>query len=113
MYLGWKPGDPFLDDGMEQIARWGYTPRAERCNLYYAYYATLALHHYGGEHWDSWNSGVQELLIRGQAVQGCEAGSWYFPDEYCDVGGRLLDTALGAMILETPYRIMPLYRKMR
>ena len=113
MYLGWKPGDPFLDDGMDTLARWTYQPRTGAVNLYYAYYATLALHHYGGEHWDTWNSGLQELLIRTQSRENCESGSWYFPDGYCDSGGRLLNTALGAMILETPYRIMPLYREIR
>jgi len=113
MYLGWKPGDPFLDEGMEQLARWGPTPRTGKPNLYYAYYATLALHHYGGEHWDSWNSELQEFLIRTQSRQGCESGSWYFGDQYCDVGGRLLNTALAVMILETPYRFMPLYREIR
>ena len=114
MYLGWKPGNPFLDDGMGQIVRWGYTQRAGQCNLYYAYYAALALHHYGGEHWESWNGGLQELLIRTQSrQQGCEFGSWYFQDSYCDIGGRLLNTALAVMILETPYRIMPLYREIR
>jgi len=110
MYLGWKPGDPFLDDGMEQIARWGSTPLEGKVNLYYAYFATLALHHYGGEHWDPWNTGIRELLIQSQSRQGCERGSWYFPDPYCDSGGRLLNTALAVMILETPYRFMPLYR---
>ena len=113
MYLGWKPGDPFLDEGMEQLARWGHTPRAGEPNLYYAYYATLALHHYGGEHWEPWNSGLREFLIRTQSRQGHESGSWYFPDRYCDVGGRLLNTALAVMILETPYRYMPLYREIR
>ncbi|MCL2710386.1 MAG: terpene cyclase/mutase family protein [Planctomycetaceae bacterium] len=113
MYLGWKPGDLFLDAGMEQIARWGYTPRAGEVNLYYAYFATLALHHYGGEHWDEWNTGIRELLIQSQFRQGCESGSWYFQDPYCDSGGRLLNTALAVMILETPYRFMPLYRELR
>ena len=112
MYLGWKPGDPCLDEGMEQLSQKGFILHERECNLYYIYYATLALHHYGGVHWESWNSGVQELLIETQARNGCEAGSWYFPDAYCDTGGRLLNTALGAMILETPYRFMPLYRKM-
>lgn len=110
MYLGWKPGDEFLDDGMDQLVHWGYKPDSERCNLYYIYYATLAIHHYGGEHWETWNRGLQEFLIRGQSRRGCESGSWYFPDGYCDVGGRLLNTSLAVMILETPYRIMPLYR---
>jgi len=114
MYLGWKPGNPVLDDGMEQIVRWGYTPRAGKVNLYYAYYATLALHHYGGEHWEAWNGEIQGLLIRTQSrQQGCEFGSWYFQDSYCDTGGRLLNTALAVMILETPYRMMPLYREIR
>jgi len=81
--------------------------------LYYAYYATLALHHYGGEHWEPWNSELREFLIRTQSRQGCESGSWYFQDRYCDVGGRLLNTALAVMILETPYRYMPLYREIR
>jgi hypothetical protein len=109
MYLGWKPGDPFLDDGMEQTAK--DERRQGECHLYYTYYATLALHHYGGKHWDTWNKGIQELLIREQSHAGHEAGSWFFHDPYGDSGGRLLNTALGAMILETPYRVMPLYRK--
>jgi hypothetical protein len=113
MYLGWKPGNPFLDDGMDTIVRWGHTLKGGETNLYYAYHATLALHHYGGEHWAAWNSGLQEMLIRTQSREGCESGSWHFRDPYCDVGGRLLSTALAAMILETPYRIMPLYRELR
>ena len=113
MYFGWKPGDPFLDEGMEQIARWGYTIQEGKVNLYYVYFATLALHHYGGEHWDEWNTGIRELLIQSQSQQGHERGSWYFQDPYCDSGGRLLNTVLATMILETPYRFMPLYRKIR
>ena len=113
MYLGWKPGDPFLDDGMKQIARRGPILREGEINLYYIYHATLALHHYGGNDWDAWNREVRELLIQTQSRQGCESGSWYFPDHYCDSGGRLLNTALAVMILETPYRFMPLYRKIR
>jgi len=113
MYLGWKPGDPFLDDGIDMIAHWGHILQEGKTNLYYLYHATLALHHYGGEHWEPWNSGVQEMLVRTQSREGCESGSWHFRDPYCNVGGRLLSTALAAMILETPYRIMPLYREMR
>jgi len=113
MYLGWKPGDPFLNDGMKQIVRWGPILREGNVNLYYIYHATLALHHYGGEDWDEWNREVRELLIQMQSRQGCESGSWHFSDPYCDSGGRLLNTALAVMILETPYRFMPLYREIR
>jgi hypothetical protein len=111
MYLGWKMNDPALDDGMDLLVEWGYKPDTERCNLYYIYYAALALHHYGGEHWDKWNGGLREYLIGEQVRFGCESGSWYFRDSYCDVGGRLLNTALAVMILETPYRFMPLYKE--
>ena len=118
MYLGWRPnlsgaGNPSLDDGMEQIARWGPILREGEVNLYYIYHATLALHHYGGEHWDEWNREVRELLIRSQSRQGCESGSWHFRDPFGDSGGRLLNTALATMILATPYRMMPLYREIR
>ena len=114
MYLGWKPGDPFLDDGIDHVAQWGYILREDRVNLYYIYYATLALHHYGGDHWEAWNSGLQDMLVQSQVRGGgCESGSWYFRDAYGDVGGRLLNTALAVMILETPYRFMPLYREIR
>ena len=113
MYLGWKPGDPALDEGMAQLARWGYILQEDKVNLYYAYYATLALHHYGGEHWEAWNSGLRDFLIHTQSREGCEAGSWHFSDPHGDVGGRLLNTTLAVMILETPYRFMPLYRKIR
>ena len=113
MYLGWKPGHVFLDEGIEQLVRWGPLLNEGEVNLFYIYHATLALHHYGGEHWDTWNREVRRILIQSQAQQGCEAGSWHFPDRYGDYGGRLLNTALAAMILETPYRIMPLYREIR
>ena len=130
MYLGWEPGEKPLDEGIDRIAQ--YSPIRIReietegrpgqkkptkkqetvCNLYYAYYSTLALHHYGGSNWHRWNSEIREFLIQTQSNRGHEAGSWYFPDpHYCDKGGRLLNTALAILVLETPYRIMPLFRK--
>ncbi|MDR3196257.1 MAG: terpene cyclase/mutase family protein [Planctomycetaceae bacterium] len=113
MYLGWEPGDTMLDEGITMVAQWG--PFAKKdgssCNLYYAYYATLAIHHYDNNYWQRWNSELREFLIQTQSNRGHEAGSWYFPDHYCDTGGRLLNTVLAALILETPYRIMPLFRK--
>lgn len=115
MYLGWEPGMVELDEGIDQVARWGPLKKSKDgdtiCNLYYTYYATLALHHHDGSNWPRWNSEIQEFLIQTQSKRGHESGSWYFPDYYCDVGGRLLNTVLATLILETPYRIMPLFRK--
>ncbi len=117
MYLGWKPGDSgidgkALDEGIDLIARHSAIKDDATCNLYYAYYATLALHHFDGSHWRAWNEDIRDFLVQTQSGRGHESGSWYFPDpHYCDHGGRLLNTVLAALILETPYRIMPLFRK--
>jgi hypothetical protein len=113
MYLGWEPGEKMFDEGIAIVAQWGPLLKKDgsTCNLYYVYYATLALHHYGNAQWQPWNSEIREFLIQTQSNRGHEAGSWFFPDHYCDSGGRLLNTVLAALILETPYRIMPLFRK--
>lgn len=111
LYLGWVPGEPSLDGGIEHLGRWGPLRGDGSCNLYYAYYATLAMHHYGGSEWPRWFPRLREHLVATQAKEGCEAGSWHVPDYYCDTGGRLLNTALATMILEVPYRYMPLYRQ--
>ncbi len=113
MYLGWEPGEKMLDEGIDLVARHSaITDDGRACNLYYAYYATLALHHFDGSHWRRWNTEIREFLIQTQSDRGHEAGSWYFSDpHYCDHGGRLLNTVLATLILETPYRIMPLFRK--
>lgn len=124
MYLGWEPGEPKLDAGMEQLQEWGpfsTTPSthpvagragadARVCNLYYAYYGTLAQHHYGGSGWRRWFPELRDHLVATQSRHGHENGSWHVPDHYCDTGGRLLNTALATMILEMPYRYLPLYR---
>ncbi|MGL4593734.1 MAG: hypothetical protein ACRCUY_03280 [Thermoguttaceae bacterium] len=121
MYLGWEPGEVMLDDGIEFVTKWGPLKKSQKgeddkngnsaFNPYYAYYSTLAVHHYGGSEWRKWNPEIREFLIQSQSMSGHESGSWYFSDpHYCDKGGRLLSTALAVMILETPYRIMPLFR---
>ena len=114
MYLGWEPGEKMLDEGMEIIERFGpLRPGETECCLYYAYYATLAMHHYGGSGWNRWASELSGFLVHTQAKSGHESGSWFFPDRHADAGGRLLNTALALLILETPYRILPLYRNTR
>ncbi len=112
MYLGWEPGEKMLDEGIDLIEQSGpLRPNGTECCLYYAYYATLAMHHYGGSGWKRWSTELSDFLVRHQAKQRHEAGSWFFPDRHADTGGRLLNTSLAILILETPYRILPLYRK--
>lgn len=85
-------------------------------NLYFAYYATLALWSYGGKLWEESFLILRSFLTETQgrsallSLNQCEDGSWLFFDQYMNDGGRLLNTALAVLILETPYRYLPMYR---
>ena len=105
MYLGWKKDNPALQRGVQWLAQEG--PASG--DMYYNYYATQVLRHYGGEPWRQWDSVMQQQLIDAQATAGHETGSWYFPHTHADRGGRLYCTAMAAMTLEVDYRHLPLY----
>lgn len=107
MYLGWPQDKPELQSGLYHLSKLG--PSAD--NLYYNYYATLALHHYGGEPWKLWNPRMRDFLIETQVKDGPEAGSWYFAGGHGKPGGRLYNTAMAVMTLEVYYRYLPLYRQ--
>ena len=78
--------------------------------MYYNYYATLLLHHYGGPLWDDWNRKLRDYLIRTQSHNGHETGSWSFrPCVSNLMGGRHYDTCMACLILETYYRSKPVY----
>lgn len=78
-------------------------------NLYFSYYAMLVLHNLGGSDWHRSFKIVRDFLIETQSNQGHETGSWLFYDQYLNDGGRLLNTTLALLILETPYRYLPMY----
>jgi hypothetical protein len=107
MPLGWKKDNPALQRGVARLARIGPTS-----DLYYDYYATQVLHHMEGDMWVAWNTKMRDTLVKTQAKNGHEAGSWY---DSVDGGygpqvvGRLYCTSLATMILEVYYRHLPLY----
>jgi len=105
MYTGWQHSDSRLARGVDYLAKLG----PSRTDLYFDYYATQVVHHYGGSRWPVWNVKMREHLIRMQAKDNHERGSWFFPDPHGVVGGRLYTTAMAVMILEVYYRYMPLY----
>ncbi|MBI1902957.1 MAG: hypothetical protein HYS13_17810 [Planctomycetia bacterium] len=106
MYLGWRHDDPALQRGVQFLLETG----PSQDNMYYNYYATQVLFHYGGSAWETWNPRMRETLVSLQARQGHEEGSFYLPGGQLETGGRLLSTALAVMTLEVYYRHMPLYR---
>ena len=105
MYMGWDREREALARGISRLDKIGPSPT----NMYYNYYATQVMHHYGGEPWQRWNAKMREHLIATQGKVGHEGGSWHFDDQHGNVGGRLYNTAMSVMTLEVYYRYMPLY----
>lgn len=105
MFLGWQREHPALVRGAEWLAEAG--PAAD--DMYFNYYATQVLNHYGGAPWESWNPRMREQLIAAQADKGHENGSWFFAGGQLVTGGRVLNSALAVLTLEVYYRYLPLY----
>jgi hypothetical protein len=79
--------------------------------MYYNYYATQVMKHFGGEQWNKWNSKMRDFLIRTQSKDGTSTGSWFYnPNSHSqEKGGRLYVTSMCCMTLEVYYRYLPLY----
>jgi hypothetical protein len=106
MYLGWDRTHPGVITGAEYLAEIGPSEN----NVYYNYYATQVMHHYGGPLWQDWHPLLRDHLVNSQERHGHETGSWYFANDFgSGIGGRLYITAMSAMILEVYYRHMPIY----
>ncbi len=115
MYMGWDRENPGLTDGVKYLERLGPSVGTKdfpnRVNMYYNYYATQVMKHWGGSEWDEWNRVMRDFLVDSQDTEGTKKGSWYWNSKsHSDVvGGRLYMTALATMTLEVYYRYLPLY----
>jgi len=111
MYLGWPHDQPALVEGVKWLSEQGPSPT----NMYYNYYATQVMRHYGGEAWDKWNAVMRDQLVKSQSKKGHETGSWYLSNPHGGLqeqsGGRLYCTSMATMVLEVYYRHLPIYRK--
>jgi hypothetical protein len=87
------------------------TPQSGEMNLYYWYYATLAVFQIGGEAWEVWNAALQQRLLASQETGGSLAGSWPTDTVWGGYGGRVYTTAMAALCLEVYYRHLPIYRQ--
>ncbi|MEM7312730.1 MAG: prenyltransferase/squalene oxidase repeat-containing protein, partial [Planctomycetota bacterium] len=79
-------------------------PGYGRPNLYYWYYATLALSQTDSAVWEHWNSALKHQLLMTQQQRGDNRGSWTAETVWGGHGGRVYSTALAAMCLEVYYR---------
>lgn len=82
-------------------------------NLYYWYYATLALHQQketttsATRAWETWNAAMKRELLARQVIRGEDSGSWHPNTVWAGYGGRVYSTALPALCLEVYYRYLP------
>jgi hypothetical protein len=107
MYLGWKREHAGLRRGVQLLSKTGPSPG----DMYYNYYATQVLRHWGGQEWVNWNEVMREQLVESQSASGHARGSWIMEgdDRGISRGGRIYCTSLATMILEVYYRHLPLY----
>ncbi len=106
MYLGWKRDRKALQQGVAYLSKIG-----PNNNLYYDYYATQVMRHYGGSEWKKWNGQMRDWLVKQQSKKGHTTGSWYIEGPHSETGGRLYCTSLATLILEVYYRHLPIYNK--
>ena len=100
-------GDQFL----ARLPEWGVAAggKMKGVDLYYWYYATQVMHHWGGQPWAAWNRRMRDALVTTQEIAGHEAGSWDPITPHGHQAGRLYMTALACCTLEVYYRHAPLY----
>ena len=77
-------------------------------NLYYWYYATMALYSLQGPHWNPWSGALQKTLLSTQRRAGPLAGSWDPTTRWDGYGGRVYSTAMAALCLQAYYRFLPM-----
>jgi hypothetical protein len=109
-FLGVGGPGPASDEAAAYLLAHG--PDRDPFNLYYWYYATLALYQHGGPAWTRWNERVRDQLVGRQTRGGHADGSWdpaLCRDPYDSKGGRIYATALAALSLEVYYRYLKLY----
>ena len=111
MYLGWERDDPRVIESIRWLIENNLPTHREK-NIYYWYYATQVMHHFGGEVWEVWNRRMREILVAGQTKKGSRAGSWNPKGyEWGDQGGRIYVTSLSVCTLEVYYRHLPIFKQ--
>lgn len=108
-YMGWQRNEPSMVNGLGTLVQ-NHPINFREPDVYYWYYATQALHHFGGPVWTQWNDKLKVQLPAQQILRGRERGSWSpMNDAWGRHAGRLYTTCFSLYCLEVYYRHMPLY----
>lgn len=107
-YLGEPMESPRLRDGIAYLKE--HPPSKKSETSYGLYLGTQAVYHMQGPDWANWNRETRERALSAQEKDGPKAGSWGPKDQWERSGGRIYSTSLHLLMLETPYRHLPLSR---
>lgn len=108
LYLGLH-NEPTVEKGLEAIVNYrsGKTGGDHSSESYYYYanfYASLAMFHAGGDRWKQWFPEMRNDLLKRQGSDGAWTGSE--SQSY----GPAFGTAFAALILQIPYRYLPIFQ---
>ncbi len=82
-----------------------WDPEDGSIDMYYWYYATLAMYQVGGADWAKWNRAMVKSIVGNQQMaNGSRKGSWDPIGAWGSDGGRVYSTACMTMCLEVYYR---------
>lgn len=87
-----------------------HLPDSHSPDLYYWYYATLALSQRQSDAWSIWNDALQNVLLATQRTDGPAEGSWDPNGRWASYGGRVYSTAMATLCLESYYRYLPMQK---
>lgn len=96
------PSHPMMQESARRLK---LNPIRVKPDLYYVYYATLALYQHQGPIWVTWNERLKATLLSIQSKDG----SWGKSDRQAAEGGLVISTALATLSLEVYYRLLPMY----
>jgi hypothetical protein len=104
--LGASPEEPRMEESAAYLI--ASLPDVKKTDFYYWYYGTLALHNHQGPAWETWNKKLKHILLAAQLKDGSERGSWQPTGLWSKESGRVVTTAMSALMLEVYYRYLPL-----
>jgi hypothetical protein len=84
-----------------------WNPNDGSIDMYYWYYATLAMYQVGGPEWRKWEQAMDAAMVPSQRMEGTYCGfkgSWDPLDPWGGDGGRVYSTAVMCMCMEVKDR---------
>jgi HEAT repeat protein len=103
IFSGQATRHPLVAGGLGQVAKKPLSPDKKGALVLNesAFFGSQALLWQGGKTWRAYNEVFKKSLLGGCSKEGCERGSWTPATDR----GRVYATAMGALLLETYYRL--------